>query len=88
MTFESNQGAQNETQHRNSKPALRQALALLAFAGLFAFLMWWEHAWRLARGDYPGIGMRHTWYWYTTISIAWLFIIGRAGWAFWRWWRS
>jgi len=32
--------------------------------------MWAEHFWRLGRGDYPGIGMRHTWYWYVTNGAA------------------
>lgn len=51
-------------------PTWRSAGAWLACAALLTILMWAEHFWRLGRGDYPGIGMRHTWYWYVTNGAA------------------
>jgi len=69
------------------RPSLAQALGLLAFAIMLALLRWLEHSWRLGRGDYIGIGLHHTWYWYTVI---WGLRIAAAGWLLWllwRWWR-
>ena len=69
-------------------PSLAQALGLLVFALFFAVLMWWEHVWRLGRGDYPGLGLRHTWYWHTTVWTAWVVLVGRVLWILRRWWRD
>jgi len=51
-------------------PTWRSAVAWLACAALFAILMWVEHIWRLGRGDYAGIWMRHTWYGHVTTGAA------------------
>lgn len=46
------------------RPSAGQAAIFVAAAVGFALFRWWEHRWRLSRGDYPGIGLKHTWYWY------------------------
>jgi hypothetical protein len=69
-------------------PSLKYALGLLAFAAGFSVLSWAEHFWRLRRGDYAGVGMRHTWYW--TVTTTWIPIAFVGGWLFWlvvRRWR-
>jgi hypothetical protein len=80
------QGEQQKT--AQPTPSLGRALGLLVFAILFAVLMWLEHLWRLSRGDYPGVGLAHTWYWHVTTWAAIAFLIGRLIWALVRWRRS
>lgn len=58
-------------------PSFAQALGWLAFAVMFAVLMGLEHRWRLSRGDYPGIGIDHTWYWYLTTRAAVVLLAAR-----------
>jgi len=62
------------------KPTLKHALGALAFAVAFGVLMWFEHVWVLSRGDYAGIGMRHTWYWSTMQGLAVAFFVGVLVW--------
>src|SRR5713101_7665854 len=66
-----------KTQEPRPKPSLRQAMAFLAFAALFAILMWAEHLWRLGHGDYAGVGVRHSWYWTASLWAAVAFCFGR-----------
>jgi hypothetical protein len=69
-------------------PSLADALKWLAFAIVFAGLSWLEHTWRLSRGDYPSVGLDHTWYWHVTTWGAVVFLVGRLIWRLVRWSRS
>jgi hypothetical protein len=59
---------------------LRQAVAFLAFAAILIVLLWVEHVWRLTHGEYPGIGLRHTWYGTATVWVAFALCLGRLAW--------
>jgi hypothetical protein len=61
-------------------PSPRQATAVIAFAIAFAAFRGWEHAWVIRRGDYAGIGMRHTWYWYASPWIGAAAVGALLGW--------
>jgi hypothetical protein len=70
------------------KPTLARAIGLLIFAVAFAVLMWVEHRWRLSRGDYPGIGLSHTWYWYASNWTGIVTLLGVIVWKVVRWTRG
>jgi hypothetical protein len=71
----------------HAKPSLKHAVALLAFAVVFAILKWAEHVWRLGREDYAGVGLRHTWYWTATTWVALAACLGRLAWLALLGWR-
>ena len=71
---------QARLQQPRQQPSLQQALAFLTFAVLFAALMWAEHLWVLRRGDYAGVGLRHTWYWTVTTWAGLAVCLGRLLW--------
>jgi hypothetical protein len=58
------------TDNQKSRPTAAQAATWVVVAIAFALFQWWEFGWRLRRGDYAGIGLKHTWYWYASPLFA------------------
>ena len=52
------------------QPTKRDAAWWLAIAAAFIAFTWWEHGWRIRRGDYPAPYLKHTWYWYARPLLA------------------
>jgi hypothetical protein len=67
-------------QEHRAEPSMKHALAFVAFAVVFAIVTWVENVWRLGRGDYAGIGLRHSWYWTATTWVAFAVCLGRLAW--------